>query len=438
VVAVYTSDNPEAVWPGVTTHPSWSLAATETLHLRSSKIAQIEFPEPRHARYVRLDVRLVSTENSSPKGTHARFVLGRLTLLRSRDFWIQTEPHEDLRVDLVLVRLMGEDLTEDYGFIDGRSGLSLTLEARQGKGPFQTLKSARTLLDLFENNQIRPFANARISERRKQTFTEHVTATQSGSQDSDTTTITDNNGTIIPGHTNITVTRSGSYNMHGSEAQTMLMQLGGTPVGQFAPPVADRIKTVREFGDSPSIPNPFGQDPISTINDVLQYAAAIDQSGRPASIGLGVNTSLGGAAGITFSGGSSFSVSTQVGGGSTLSRVSGDQASGTLTQSEIAFQETNQRVVSMSKSQSTRQGTSDETRTIERTDHSEEQRGRSLAVKYGGVYEDILLVTWPVQRQLTAAGNGDAIRVRVDHLPPGVRIDVEFRCVAIPLAETGS
>jgi hypothetical protein len=76
-----------------------------------------------------------------------------------------------------------------------------------------------------------------------------------------------------------------------------------------------------------------------------------------------------------------------------------------------------------------------------RRDLSSDVRRRGLEVRQGGRYEDLVLVSIPVGRVLSGAppppdGGAppppDEVRVRIGHLPPGVRLDVEFRGRVIP------
>jgi hypothetical protein len=93
-----------------------------------------------------------------------------------------------------------------------------------------------------------------------------------------------------------------------------------------------------------------------------------------------------------------------------------------------------------------RTGDSIDDRDVRREDFSDEVRKTGVAIRYGGSYEDVILVTIPIRRSLTGRSYvqtaadqpplcGDMVRVRVDHIPRGVRLDVEFRGTISPRVE---
>ena len=86
-----------------------------------------------------------------------------------------------------------------------------------------------------------------------------------------------------------------------------------------------------------------------------------------------------------------------------------------------------------------------DSRSVTRRDLSAEVRRRGVEIRQGGVYEDLILVTIPINRRLTGGYTTrpalglqapprslDCLRVRIEHLPPGVRMDVEFRGRTVP------
>jgi hypothetical protein len=131
----------------------------------------------------------------------------------------------------------------------------------------------------------------------------------------------------------------------------------------------------------------------------------------------------------------------------TRSTVTGNQ--GSVVRSEVrttsSFQK--QATVSDTETESWQNTRSEDSREVTRHDLSTEVRRRGVEVRQGGVYEDLILVTVPVglrlrggwERPMSAMLMGgpppralDCLRVRVEHLPPGVRMDVEFRGRSIP------
>jgi hypothetical protein len=135
-----------------------------------------------------------------------------------------------------------------------------------------------------------------------------------------------------------------------------------------------------------------------------------------------------------------------MGGGNTRAVVRGRQASVADSQTTVLYSDAHQMAEATGYTVQSRDGSSTENRSITRTDLSEEKRRAGLSVQYGGRYEDIILVTIPVRRTLSGLTSratapdrppvsGDMLRLRVDHLPQDVKLDVEFRGVTIPRRE---
>jgi hypothetical protein len=188
------------------------------------------------------------------------------------------------------------------------------------------------------------------------------------------------------------------------------------------------------------------QDPAGLTQFIGQLLANPDSSPIPLNFGVGVSGSLSFQAGPGGSVGGSLSVGGTIGGGKTLSVVRGDQASVGESQTTTLFAESHQQSSSTGFSQQSRSGDSIEDRFVRREDLSGDVRKTGLSVRYGGVYEDVILVTIPVRRRLTGRSyvqaaadkppiTGDIMRVRVDHVPEGIRLDVEFRGTILPIRE---
>ncbi len=444
-VSVDVTNDDEAAWSADAAHPGWrQVSRTYNFQPLAERLAIFRFSDPVWARYVRLRVRLFPAPQTGGDPQYGRFWFSYLQLIRPRDFFITPEPDQDLQVDLVLLRLRGNRLSDDYAFIDGQSGLSLTLEVRRGGDPFQVLRTVRTLLDLVENNQARMIVNQRYIDKPVQKYVEKSHAVQSGSQQSQTTTDTDNRVKLKPGAENVSVVRSGNYTKQVSNAASELASQDGPPRAEFTSRDSSGVESYRSFlllpnTDFSGLLN--ASNVLDVIDDTYDLAQRLADTGYPANIGVAVSGDIGAALGLTAALGGSVSLGFQLGGGNTRTVQKGDQSTFAETQSRTVYSMSNQLSHSVASSDQTRNGTSDETRTVERTDNSAERRRSSPQVHYGGVQEDIILVTWPVQRRLTGdsvrglqPGDprriGDALRLRVDHLPPGIRIDVEFRGTA--------
>jgi len=135
-----------------------------------------------------------------------------------------------------------------------------------------------------------------------------------------------------------------------------------------------------------------------------------------------------------------------VGGGNTRAVVRGRQASVADSQTTVLYTDSHQVAEATGYNLQKREGSSTDIRSVIRTDQSEEKRRAGLSVKYGGNYEDVILITIPVRRTLSGLASrasasdrpplsGDMLRLRVDHLPQGVKLDVEFRGVTVPRRE---
>ena len=449
-IDVYVTNDEEAAWSPDLTHSSWRLVRAGANYAAQLAFFSVDFAEPVRSRYVRAVIALRKRPGAAAEATHGRLRLTAVALGRCRDFVLSPEPDEDLQVDAVLLRLYGKSLTDDYAFINGVDGLALTVETRTAGGPFQEIRRIRNLLDLVENTAVRQLSNPRVPDKPIQLYREHVDGTNSGNTRTDTSASQTNTDTTLPVNArNITVSRTGSTTTHVENAKTQLVDvLRDASIGSFPSRNTLGVETKRHYqfnvGD---LPDPaMIQDPISLaqfMSDLLTFA---DVSPIPINFGVGVSGSLGASAVGQVSGGASVSVGGSIGGGKTLSTVRGDQASIGESQTTTLFAESHQQASSTGFSQQSRSGDSIEDRMVRREDLSAEVRKTGLSVRYGGVYEDVILVTVPVRRLLTGRSyvqsaadqpplTGDMMRVRVDHLPDGVRLDVEFRGTILPIRE---
>lgn len=175
--------------------------------------------------------------------------------------------------------------------------------------------------------------------------------------------------------------------------------------------------------------------------------------GIPVSLGAGAN--VGGnfgiaalaQAGITV--GFSINGGTQVGGGRTHSKVTGNQ--GSVTQAELwtVESQSKQHTESVMSTHSDQQSDGEDRREVERIDKSPEVRKAGVEVHYAGTAEDIIIASVEINELLRGSplvsegtpsrplAARDSLRVRVDHLPSGIIMDVEFRGLVVPRAREG-
>lgn len=446
---VYVTTDPEAAWSQDILHPSWRLVNPGFSSRASNPLFLIPFTEPVRARYVRLLVKLQKLPTAQTTATCGRLNISGIVLARCRDFILAPEPEEDIQVESVLLRLRGANILEDYAFIDGQSGFSLTLEARREGGPFQEIRSFRTLLDLVENSNARLFSNPRFGEKPVQKYQEQVTGTQSGQMRTDTLESATTTHTYLPaGRRNVTVSRTGSTTQHVQNAKDRLLERGDPDIAVFPDQDTTGVQTKRIYeGIPPTLPDPTSVTDAASFMQFIQEL--INDAGNapiPINFGVGFSGSLGAQAGFGGSFGVSVSGGGSVGGGNTRAVVRGRQASVADSQTTVLYSDVHQMAEATGYTIQSRDGSSTENRSITRTDLSEEKRRAGLSVQYGGRYEDIILVTIPVRRTLSGLTSratapdrppvsGDMLRLRVDHLPQGVKLDVEFRGMTIPRRE---
>jgi hypothetical protein len=460
-IAVYCTNDAEAAWSSAPDHPSWRLVLAPRL-VRASLFSttageRLMFDDPRWARYLRLSVEVLPTPGVA--AADARFVLGGLSLLRSRDYVLAPEEGQDIRAEYIVVRLRGANLFADYARFDGSSGAGLTLEWRQNGGSFTTLHAFRTLLDLLENAQTRTFYNQRYVDKPVQVIREHVESNFGSMMVAGAETSTDTTATVLAEFGNRQVTETGTV---VEQTDTPHAGINGKPFNalpQGSEPggALGWVMTKRKYGTGATpafnfapLPAPNGdpgtvQAGVQAVrNNLDALRDGLEATGLPGSVALGVAGGWSGGAGgwFNFNAGATLSASVQLGGGVTRTLVSGKQGSAATTETRTVESSNRHKLAAMQYSLNQQGGLSTDDRVTTRVDESAEQRRPGVAVQYGGRTEDLLLAAIPVNlllrgpelssSPLAPAAARDVLRVRIDHLPPGVSLDVEFRGAILP------
>jgi hypothetical protein len=448
VMRVHVTNDREAAFSPDPAHPAWRPVCGPILVRASqSGIGKLLFVEPVRARWVRLTATPRAPEGVDSGGL-ARLQLSRVDILRCRDFVLAPEPLEDVRVDHVLLRFRGKQLLEDYAYLDGENGVGLTLEARAEGGSFEELVSVRNLVELLESTSHRIYANQRRIDKPVQRLREVTDArsrsTSEGTsrQESDTTT------DVRPEYGNRQVTRAGSVTTYSDRPKD---NLGDAPFAGLPDETLDGLRTTRSFEvDFEDIQPPQldpNLDPAAVFEDLFNWSNELTSQGLPVSVGAGYNQgfNIGASAGVQVGGsaGGSFNVGTQLGGGITRSEVEGSQGSVVQSEAQTIEAHSRQKTTADVETEGRQRTRSHDERDTVREDLSAEVRRAGVEVRYGGRDEDIILCVLPVGRMLRGSpwGTGyqgelvpaeDVVRLRVDHLPPDVRLDVEFRGRLIP------
>jgi hypothetical protein len=454
LIRVHVTSDREAAYSSDPAHRSWRLAAAEEAFNpdRQNEVF-LFFAEPVAARWVRLTVR-PSAPPPVPPGTPTVFFLHRLDLLRSQSWQLAPGPDEDIDVDTVFIRLRGPRILDDYAYIEGRAGFGITVEARGESGAYETLRSFRNLMEVIEETHHRIFSNHRRIEKPVQRYHE-VTDSQSSARGWSTQrSLGSQTATVLPAYNNRQVIRSGTLTNYVRNPHN---NLGDTPLAGLPDTNTTGVLTTRTYeGDLGDVPPPNVDlttlDPAAVFNSIVDWVNALSAQGFPISLGVGGNIGFGGGPSVvvsaTLSGGVSVNAGGQIGGGVTLSETRGDQ--GSVVRSETLTVESRQkqkiRAANFSRNRQRTRGHDD--RTVLREDLSDEVREPGVEVRYGGEYEDLVLITIPVGRRFRGgfmpqsytapvqpAVSRESLRVRVDYLPPGVRMDVQFRGRSVPHPE---
>lgn len=462
-IAIDASNDVEAAHSPTLDHPGWKRVMPPRL-IRPSLAGErfteaLMFRHPAWARFLRLVVEIVA--GPEVQAIDRRFQVESLSLLRPRDYVLIPESDQDIQVDTVVLRLRGPRLMDDYAFVDGASGMGLTLLHREAGGASQDLQRFRTLLELLENAQTRVFANQRLLDRRHQLMTETIDGDHTGTRDSTATTKGEQVTVVRPEFDNRQVVRSGSVTTHSDDPRNALpgTPFHGIPEGPLGEITTRRWYPPFEFPQLPDMTN------LATLPAAISsFVESLDDMGQPGTLSIGFNTARSGGAsggiGISISGSDSFggsiSGSVQLGGGTTFTNVSGRQ--GTVTQGETVTVESRQRqeTTATQSTEATETASTQDRRDIERWDRTPEIRRPGVNVRYAGEIEDIILAVIPVglvlqgrqpppeaDRDRPTTGDpqpvpaGDELRLRIDHLPPGLSLDCEFRGTIFPRGRTG-
>ena len=451
LIRVHVTNDIEAAYSPDARHPSWRLVADERrVSPAGSNEAFMPFVEPVRARWVRITARPLPPA-AAAQDQSVPFLLHRLDLVRCRSWELTPEYSEDLEVDSVSIRIRGQRLLDDYAFIDGEHGFGVTVEAREAGAAFSKLRTFRSLLTLIEETQHRIFANQRRIDKPVQEYKEESTSrTESdGSGKQHTEGISE--ARVRPEFGNMTATRSGTFTNFVNRPRS---NLGSAPFASLPNQDAAGLDTTRTYEvDVDHIQPPQidfeSLDAESLVEEFVQWGGQLANQGLPVSVGIGGNVggSLGGSFGvqITGSGGISATVGTQLGGGITHSSVVGSQGSVVRSESHTQSSLQKQETESNNATTSHQETQTRDSRSVTRRDLSAEVRRRGVEIRQGGVYEDLILVTIPINRRLTGGYTTrpalgvqapprslDCLRVRIEHLPPGVRMDVEFRGRTVP------
>ncbi|MCA9928558.1 MAG: hypothetical protein KC419_08775, partial [Anaerolineales bacterium] len=252
------------------------------------------------------------------------------------------------------------------------------------------------------------------------------------------------------------VTRGGSITNHTQSprenlAAELMAELSGkvppdllAAIVQVALPdeSVDKLETRRWY---PSLPeNPVPWPPQGPTNpeewaQVIDYITNLGQMARPMSLGIGWGL---GPSSLGFS----VSGSIQMGGGVTYSTVEGTQGSTVVNESRTVMANHQQESTAHQEATTDESASLVDERTITRTDESPDARRRGVNIQYGGRPEDLILVAIPTNLLLRYRPPqphsgikplSDRLRVRIDHLPAGLKLDVEFRGTVFP-RERGS
>jgi hypothetical protein len=457
LIRVHVTNDREAAYSSDRTHPSWRLAAAEeSVAAERLNDVCIFFAEPIVARWVRLTVRPVAPDGADPS-TRVGLQLHRLDLIRSQSWRVTPAEDEDIDIETVFIRLRGPRILDDYAYIEGSHGFGIFIDAQLEDGSIDTIRSFRNLLEVIEETHHRIFQNHRRADKPVQRYHEisdsdsisrsRLRQRSTGSQ----------TARVQPGFNNTQVVRSGSITDYVLNPHDNLgdAAFDGLPDVSTAGVTTTRTYDIDLDGiDAPQL-DLLSTDPGALFAAIVQWAGQVAAQGLPISLGIGGNFGVSGgiAAGGTASasGGVSVNAGTQVGGGVTKSKTRGNQGSVVRTENRTISAQQTQSLTGRNVMRSRQTAHAHDDRLVVRTDNSPEIRKNGLEIRYGGNYEDLVLITVPVSRRLrggfrTRASaqlymqgappvSREALRVRVDYLPPGVRMDVQFRGRAIPHPE---
>jgi hypothetical protein len=401
------------------------------------------FPHDYRARFYRLEYAFPEGDYSPPK----RLELSELSLLRSSYPSLVAYGDEVLQLDEVQLRLRGPNILDDYAYINGYHIMNLTLEVSRRGRPYEPILNLRNLLDVREKTRAQIIARQRATRSRKQVFEEDHDAalqraysvirqimTRGSVAGDDEMTPFGNNSLLFE----LTEEQRQQARTRISE---LLRDIEGITTDRdmlVAPEVLDLFKLL----DTAGVPAIAFRDFINSKNTssfwkllrvplpgkTLEITAdgLIDRRSLTRALYSGVfeqlpsrpSLSLSGSFGGQFIGGGSLGVSVQLDGGKSTSVSEGSQGQANETMTV----------------------TGETTRRVTRKDIVEQTEWydwKGQEIKVAGAAMDIVTIRVPVGIVLSpnqeSTEKPDSFRVRVDLLPPGVKLDVKFIGTARPL-----
>ncbi len=450
---------------------------------------EILFPNDTTYRFYRLEFGIPAGGSfTGPK----RFELAELKLLRSRHPTLVAREDEATRLDEIHLRFSGPNLLDDYEYINGREIMDVRLQRTTRDRPFEDILHVRSLLDIREKTAAQIIAVQRATRPRVQFFRDKQDPTVQRSLSVARQTMLrgieqmqlQNHPLVnilpgaaaaqgIPDHQGYArfVIANLLNNIYGVVTDrnldfgdvlglVNLLEASGVPavdtlrlINVFAnssfndlagvsadlikgalsaglAPVRDVVNAIQDlFGwgdDVPSNPVLFnhgrlaaGPVPLIAAFNGLRLDETVNQlRNRLRDLPYRPSLSYSGSVGAQFIVGGSLGVSAQLDGGKSraLSWGTQGQANEALLVSDFSFR---------------------------RTRHEEEVENAQLydwkgqEVKRAGVPTDIITIRLPLGLTLTPPAEGgeapDAFRVKVDLLPPNVKVEVRFVGQRVPL-----
>lgn len=170
-IRVYYTDDPDVAFSPNPQAEGWVfLTEAPFYHAFDPYGLEIEFPYEVNARFYRL-VHVLDPNLAQPP---RRFELKRIALQRAHNRPLVACKDEILQLNHVLIRLQGESLVDDYGYLDGKEIMDLVFETSVSGQPFRPFLSLRNLLDIREQTRSQFIANARATRAFRQQFHERT------------------------------------------------------------------------------------------------------------------------------------------------------------------------------------------------------------------------------------------------------------------------
>jgi hypothetical protein len=380
---VLVTDEPDAAFSSDFSQQGWSPVHRTRVSVLQFAPAAVPyfafrtlFDEPVCASFVRLVFNFLPAYTST-----RRLELSSLVLLRDPHFTLRPPNDRDFVVTEVSLRLMGPQLADDYGQVNGGELFDIRLEESQSGKPWTALLQLRHLLDIREQVRNQVIANARHAKTTE--FYEEEVGSNSD------------------------LVRS-QYATESKTFQTSIVHpIAGVP----------RSASHQRLSYGPGQVEVERWFPGDTFEEIL--------TNRP------YTQTLGG--GFIVSG----STSTQINGGLTASSTSGWQETNEVRVADYSVSGLHTYVNSIpdpAHSWSHADTDSERKRSIKRVelDHQSNVdivRGRQ--VFFEGSPSDIVSASIPVKLRLRGKDGRDRLRLAVYHLPANVRLKVVFRGYAV-------